>query len=169
MNRPNNLSCTFARVMCAFLLLGTATVWAELGDKYNKYGNGVSDAVPVRIGELTGQPEDYVNQQIKVIGLVQDVCPKKGCWVEILEAQSSETLRFKVQDDVITFPVTAKGQEIVAEGVLRAYPMSASETKEWYRHLAEERGEVFDEKRDYEPLALYQLEGEGALLQASNQ
>ena len=129
-----------------------------------QFGAALSDAVPVRIGELLSQPEDYVDKSIKVVGLVQDVCPMKGCWVEILEKQSKQTIRFKVRDDVIVFPVEARGQKIVAEGILRRHRMNEARARAWLKHLAEEKGQSFDESSHEGPLEFYQIEGRGAEL-----
>lgn len=128
------------------------------------YGDGVTDLAVIRINELVNHPERYVDKRVKVAGLVDDVCPMKGCWVDILEAQSSETIRLKVEDDVIVFPVEAKGSEIVAEGVLRRYELSQREAVRWLKHLAEEKGEPFDESSAAGPLAFYQIEGTGAVI-----
>ena len=81
---------------------------------------------------------------MKVVGLVSDVCPMRGCWVEIIEQQTSERIRVKVQDNVVIFPVEAVGQEIIAEGILRRYEMSKDQAARWLAHLAEEKNEVFD-------------------------
>ena len=120
--------------MCVLLAAGVAA-----GEPV-AYGDPLSDAEPVRIGELVSNPERFVDKQIKVEGLVDDVCPMKGCWVDILDAQSRETIRFKVQDDVIVFPVEARGSEVIAEGVLRKHELSKQRAIAWMRHLAEERG-----------------------------
>jgi len=131
-----------------------------------QFGAALSDAVPVRIAELLGQPEKYVGKSIKVVGLVDDVCPMKGCWVEILEKQSKETIRFKVRDDVIVFPAEAKGRTIVAEGILRRHQLNEARARAWLKHLAEEKGETFDESSHKGPLGFYQIEGRGAELQS---
>ena len=115
-------------------------------------------------GELVSTPERYVDKRISVEGLVDDVCPMKGCWIEILEAQSQTTIRFKVQDDVIVFPVEARGDQVVAEGILRKHEMSERRARAWLRHLAEEKGEPFDESSVTGPMAFYQIEGSGAVL-----
>ena len=128
------------------------------------FGQSLSESKPVRIGDLLSYPERYVDTQIKVVGLVDDVCPMKGCWVQILEQQSSETIRFKVEDDVIVFPAEAKGHEIVAEGVLRRHQYSTERARAWLRHLAEEKGESFDESSVTGPMDFYQIEGLGAEL-----
>jgi|TARA_B100001123_G_C15079309_1_gene934966 hypothetical protein len=129
------------------------------------YGNGVSDqAQPIRISELNANPGSYVDRRVKVIGLVDDICPMMGCWVDILEKQSSKTIRLKVQDGVIVFPAEARGEKIVAEGTLREYILSKDQTISWLKHEAVERGLPYDESLDPEPMTFYQIEGTGAVV-----
>ena len=151
------------------LLVVAACVVAALGTPMSfasdtGFGEPLSDAVAVRIAELTANPDSYVGRHVKVVGLVDDVCPMKGCWVDILERQSSETIRLKVQDDVIVFPAEAKGREIVAEGTLRRIDLSPRQAVAWLRHAAVERGEAFVEPADPAPLTVYQIEGRGAVV-----
>ena len=126
------------------------------------YGQGLSGVSVVRISELVSSPEKYLGEKVRVEGLVEDICPMKGCWIDILESQSRETIRFKVADGVIVFPVEAKGREVVAEGVLRKHEMSKKRATSWLRHLAEEKGEPFDEASVTGPMVFYQIEGLGA-------
>lgn len=128
------------------------------------YGEALSNAQSVRITDLTGNPEKYVGQLVKIEGLVDDICPMKGCWVDILDEQSRATIRFKVQDGVIIFPVEAKGRQIIAEGVLRKHALSKGQAINRMRHLAEEKGEEFDESSITGATVFYQIEGVGAVV-----
>ena len=149
-----------AVVACVVATLGSLTSLAS----DTGFGEPLSDAKAVRIAELTANPDSYVGRHIKVVGLVDDVCPMKGCWVDILESQSRETIRLKVQDDVIVFPAEAKGHEIVAEGTLRRLDLSPRQAVAWLRHAAVERGEEFVEPAEPAPLTVYQIEGRGAVV-----
>ena len=131
------------------------------------YGEPLSDAKPIRIAELTANPDAFVDKDVKVVGLAEDICPKKGCWVDIVEKQSVEKIRLKVEDDVIVFPVEAKGSEIVAEGVLRRIDLSPKRAAEWHKHQAEERGETYVVPENPKPLTIYQIEGRGAVVSKS--
>ena len=126
------------------------------------YGKALSGASPVRISDLVRSPEQYLGKTVRVEGLVQDICPMKGCWIDILERQGHETIRFQVPDGVIVFPVEARGREVVAEGVLHKREMSKRQATSWLRHLAEEKGEPFDASSVTGPMVFYQLRGLGA-------
>ena len=148
--------------LLALVLLLVLPAGAAVASDSTRYGDELSDLATLRIGELLAHPERYVDQRVKVEGLVEDICPMKGCWIEILEQQSQQTIRFKVQDDVIVFPAEARGRQVVAEGILRKHEMSKQQAIDWLRHLAEEKGEPFDESTVTGPLDFYQIEGLGA-------
>jgi hypothetical protein len=99
-------------VMLAALGLSAGALAAE----GTKYGEGVSLKEATPIAQLMAHPDDYVGKKIRVDGVVSAVCEEMGCWIEIKEADASKGLRFKVEDGVIVFPVTAKGKKASAEG-----------------------------------------------------
>lgn len=144
------------------LLLGVAAALPVTAS--DTYGDALSESATIRIADLLSDPERYVDQPVKVEGLVDDVCPMKGCWIDILETQSKQTVRFKVEDDVIVFPAEARGSKVVAEGILRKHEMSRQQAVDWLRHLAEEKGEPFDESSVTGPMDFFQIEGRGAVV-----
>lgn len=145
-------------LLVAAATLALSPVWADV----QTFGELEGDVEDVRIGKLLNNPDAYVDKKIRIAGLVDDVCPRKGCWVDIIDAQSSDTIRFKVQDDVIVFPVAAKGEEIVAEGIFRRHEFTREQATKRLKHLAEEKGEAFDEASVTGPMVFYQVEGIGA-------
>jgi hypothetical protein len=152
------------RIGCWLTTLALGMIAFSAYGSDQTYGDELSGAMSIRISDLTGNPEQYVDQLVKIEGLVDDVCPMKGCWVDILEAQSGETMRFKVQDDVIVFPVEARGRQIVAEGILRKHNLTRQQAEKWMRHLAEEKGEDFDADSIDGAMVFYQIEGVGAVV-----
>ena len=156
------LSLAAGGLRVAVCLIGVSLATTASADAL--YGEPLSDATPVRIADLSADPEAYVGQSVKVVGLVDDVCPMKGCWVDILDRRSRATVRLKVQDDVIVFPAEAKGREIVAEGTLRRLELSPRQAVAWLRHAAAERGEIFIEPAEPQALTIYQIEGRGAVV-----
>lgn len=84
-----------------------------------KLGAGVTlkDATP--IASITAKPADFVGKTVRVDGVATAVCTHKGCWMAIApEGQpDAPTVRLKVEDGVIVFPVSAKGKKVSGEGV----------------------------------------------------
>ncbi len=129
------------------------------------YGEGVTPGETTSIGKILAQPDAYVGQRVRVEGQITEVCPMKGCWMEIAETEK-DRIRVKVEDGVIIFPKDAKGKRAVAEGVLEALAMDREQYVGWMSHLAEERGETFDaSKLGDGPFRILQLRGVGARIE----
>lgn len=146
----------------ALLMLGAAGLAAE----EMVVGKGVQVAETTSMAKILADPDSYVGKTVRIEGRVLDVCPMKGCWMELEEVGahgSNNRLRVKVDDGVLVFPVTAKGKLAVAEGKLEAIPMTRDQYVGWLEHLAEERGETFDASKVGEgPFRILQLQGTGA-------
>lgn len=127
------------------------------------YGAGVTVPEATSIARILADPGAYVGKTVRIEGKVLDVCPMKGCWMELAQEGGGSALRVKVDDGVIVFPMTAKGRLAVAEGVLEAIPMTRESYVGWMEHLAEERGQTFDAASVGEgPFRILQLKGTGA-------
>ena len=59
-----------------------------------------------------------LGKRVKVRGAIVDVCEMKGCWIALASDQGFQTIRFKVDDGVIVFPMDAKGLTATVEGVV---------------------------------------------------
>jgi cytochrome c-type biogenesis protein CcmE len=130
-----------------------------------RYGAGLTGTEVVKISELRANPDRYVGKTVRVEGLVTDVCPRRGCWMELASDREFETMRIKVDDGVIVFPLTAKGKVATAEGVFTRIVVPADRVLAMKRHEAEEKGVAFDEKAvKVEPMIVYQVQGTGAVV-----
>ncbi len=128
------------------------------------YGKGVSAAEPVKLSDILAKPDAYVGKTVKVEGLVTDVCSKRGCWMRLAGDKEFQTIRIKVQDGVIVFPMTAKGKKAVAEGVLQKFELTKEQAIEQAKHEAEEAGRKFDPASITGPVTLYQIKSTGAVV-----
>jgi hypothetical protein len=84
-----------------------------------KLGTGVSLTEVTPIKALIETPATFVGKTIRVDGVATAVCEEMGCWMAIAPSDNPKgaTVRLKVEDGVIKFPVTAKGKQVSAEGV----------------------------------------------------
>ncbi len=64
------------------------------------------------------EADAFNGKRVKVEGPIVDVCSEKGCWIAIGSDKEFQTIRFKVDDGVIVFPMTLKGSNAVVEGVV---------------------------------------------------
>jgi hypothetical protein len=122
-----------------------------------KLGAGVSlkEATPIKA--LIDKPSDYVGKTIRVDGVATAVCEEMGCWMAIAPADDAKgaTVRLKVEDGVIKFPVSAKGKPVSAEGVFE-------EIKSADEHSNEAAGE--HAKHDAKASKKYQIAATGAVI-----
>lgn len=151
----------------ALTLLAALALVSPLSVAAETYGGGVTLAETTSIGKILAEPDAWVGKHVRVEGEVTDVCPMKGCWMEISEPEG-DRLRVRVEDGAIVFPVDAKGKRAVAEGVVEAIPMSRAQYVGWMSHLAEEKGETFDPATvtGDGPFKILELRGLGAQIGA---
>jgi hypothetical protein len=153
--------------MSTLLLLAALALPTLAAAEPTVYGAGVRVEPALSISELLARPEEWVGRTIRVEGRIGDVCPRRGCWIDI-QAADEQSIRFKVDDGVIVFPLEAKGKRVSAEGVLTRIELTREEAIGWARHLAEERGEPFDEASVGGPMTLYQIQGTGAVVREAD-
>lgn len=129
------------------------------------YGQGVAAGDVVAVSELIANPAAYVGKTVRVEGLITEVCPKRGCWMNLAGDKEFQTVRIKVDDGVIVFPLDAKGKHAVAEGVFTKMEITPEQAIEHAKHLAEEKGETFDPAKAKDlPTVVYQIQGTGAVI-----
>ena len=130
-----------------------------------KYGKGVSEAVPVKLSELMAKPDAYVGKVVKVEGLITEVCAKRGCWIDVAGDVEFQTIRIKVEDGVIVFPMTDKGKRVVAEGTFKKTELTKEQATAKAKHECEEKGTKFDPASVTGPATVYQIQGIGAVVE----
>jgi len=105
------------------------------------YGNMSKIDKVYGVGELIHNKNDYVNSIVKVRGVIEEVCPMRGCWLQVGgEDDNNKKIRFKVKDGDIVFPLSSKGRKVVAEGQFSVLTLNKKQAKNWKRHLAAEKG-----------------------------
>src|SRR5690349_15231218 len=160
------------RAIVAMLMLAVAVTAVAVADEAAKgesYGTGVTLTETTSIREILARPDDFVGKKVRIEGPVLDVCPMKGCWME-LGAASKEggpaSLRIKVEDGVIAYPVTAKGKLAVAEGTVGALRMPRTQDVDGLAPGAVERGGKVDPASVGEgPFGILQLRSPGARIE----
>jgi uncharacterized protein DUF4920 len=138
---------TIAAVLCAAIAVSA---------EETKLGTGVTlkDATP--IAAVVEQPQAFVGKTIRVDGVATAVCEHMGCWMAIAAEgdPAGKTVRLKVEDGVIVFPVSAKGKKVSAEGVFEVVGADAASTEAAGEHA----------KKDPKASAQYQIKATGAII-----
>ena len=129
-----------AALLAAALPAGAATEDTKLGA-----GVTLKDSTP--IASLIDKPADYVGKTVRIDGVATAVCTAMGCWMAVAPESNpkGQTVRLKVEDGVIVFPMSAKGRNVSAEGVFEA--------------IGDEHA-----KQDAKASATYQIKATGAVI-----
>ena len=128
------------------------------------YGEELSLSEVTPIENILADPTAYVGKKVRIAGQITDVCPMKGCWIEI-ETEDGQALIVKVNDDEIVFKPESKGKSAIAEGEVYSIEMDEEQAVAYMEHLAEEKGEAFDPSTVEGPMTVYQIKGAGALVE----
>ncbi|MCB9249544.1 MAG: DUF4920 domain-containing protein [Ignavibacteriales bacterium] len=73
-----------------------------------KYGNEITLSEKTEISQIMANPENFVGKKVLVEGTIVDVCEKRGCWINLNSDEEYQTMRVKVNDGEIVFPMEAK-------------------------------------------------------------
>ena len=146
--------------MKALLAIGVLALVAPLAAGETKLGTGVTlkDSTPIKA--LVDQPSAYVGKTLRVDGVATAVCTHMGCWMAVAAegaegTAEDQTVRLKVDDGVIVFPVTAKGRKVSAEGMFEAVGSGGVSKDAAIEHAA----------HDAKASQQYQLKATGAIIQ----
>lgn len=152
-----------------FIIMGLAAavalVPAILYAQGTVYGKGVSIKEATPVSSIYDDPSSYVGNKVSVEGLIVDVCTRRGCWMSIAGDRPFETLRIKVTDGEMVFPITARGSRALVEGEVQEIRMTKEEALSFAKHQAEESGKKFDPSSVTGPTVLYQIFATGAVIQ----
>lgn len=108
------------------------------------YGELSDNKIIYDVSNLIKNKNIHLNNVVKVEGLINEVCPMRGCWLELKTADGLQKIRVKVTDGDIVFPLSAKGKNILAEGVFSILELNKVQALNWKKHLAEEKGRSLD-------------------------
>ena len=156
MRRPHDFVFTLA-VLAALAACQSAPAFE--GDPS---GAELTPSEVTEVSSILADPSAWVGQRVLIRGEVKEVCAKKGCWMDI--AHPEGFIQVKVADDVIVFPMTARGRTAVVEGTVEALELSAEDAFAAAAHRAEEQGEAFDSTAVFAPTTTYRIQGIGAIL-----
>jgi hypothetical protein len=157
----DNTNCEdIMKILAALLLLLTLLFPTSILAK--SFGNGITVKATTLVSEILDHPKKYVGKQVKVEGLIVDVCASRGCWVYIAGDRPFDKLRIKVVDGEIVFPMEARGRKAEVEGVVEIFELTKEQVIEKRMHHALEQGEIFDPATITSGETIVRLHGLGA-------
>lgn len=153
--------------MQKYILLFVLTVFMSvnlLAEDVKKYGKEITSTKKVKVSEILENPKNYEGKKVLIEGTILNVCAKRGCWIELASDKEFETIRVKVKDGEIVFPMELKGKTALVEGEFYSFEVELDAEcagKECGDHKkeGEEEGCEHGEKQ---VKTIYQIKGLGA-------
>ena len=143
------------------LILGfVAMTSVAMASSQEKLGAGVAIDQPTPIADIVKNPEAFVGMTLRIDGTATAVCQHMGCWMAVSDSaeEGAPTVRLKVEDGVIVFPVSAKGKAVSAQGTFERIKADDAEGNEAASEHAKH------EAKPQAATAKYQLKATGALI-----
>jgi hypothetical protein len=150
-------------VTIAVVLFACTSLALAAGVK--KYGKDLTLKETTKISAIYASPGTFAGKRVKVQGPIVAVCEMKGCWIELGSDQEFQAIRFKVDDGVIVFPMTAKGLTATVEGVVSVETESVEQQLEHGKQMEKEMNKPFDPKTVKGPKTVIMIKGEAAEVQ----
>ena len=128
------------------------------------FGTGAEMDKLISISTVLKSPKSYLNQDITVKGTIVSVCEKRGCWMKLASDKKFQTLRIKVRDGDMVFPLNSQGKTAYATGQLKGIALSKEKAIAYLQHMADESKEHFDPTSITQGITIYQLTPKGVTI-----
>ncbi len=120
------------------LLFISSLVMAEEG---KKYGKEITLKEKTKVSDILSNPDQYEGKKVLIEGTVVNVCAKMGCWMEIAGDEDYQTIKVKVKDGEIVFPMEAKGKTALVEGEVYSFTLEDPQCSAEHKEGEEKEGE----------------------------
>ena len=130
-----------------------------------KLGKPITLTEVTSISQIFENPQDFLGDSVLVNGTIIDVCNKRGCWIEITSDSAFQSIKVKVKDGEIVFPLSAKGSNATVQGVVEQLVFTKEEVIRMEKHQAEEQGTEFDPSTVTEGKTIFRIRGIGAVIE----
>lgn len=109
------------------------------------FGENITAEGAIPYANLVAKMGDADSLRVKVVGTVDEVCQKKGCWMSIINPENpeGEELFVKFKDYGFFMPLDISGKEVIMDGYAYREVTSVEELKH-YAEDAKEPQEVID-------------------------
>ena len=98
------------------------------------------DAITVDQLAAIMKSRDGKKTELKVKGVVTQVCEAMGCWVKIKSADGD--MMVKMKDHSFFVPLALNGKEVVVDGIVEEKETSVSQLKEYAKDAGKSKEEI---------------------------
>ena len=114
---------------------------APLKPGQNSYGEVITEDGATNFYGLASSLKASDTLQIKLDGIIEEVCQAKGCWMTLMDSKKSSSVFVRFKDYSFFVPKDAGGNRAIVEGQL----FTQVTPVETLRHYARDKGASEDE------------------------
>lgn len=97
------------------------------GGEIVKRGAPLGTSEAVKFADVLKEPQKYAGKTVIVEGIVERVCQKQGCWMELAPEQGARGVRVAFKDHAFFVPFNSAGLKARAEGVFAVKSLTSEE------------------------------------------
>jgi hypothetical protein len=105
---------------------------------WDAYGAPIVSAARVAdakgFAQVAANPEAFDGMNMRIVGIVEEVCQTKGCWMTFRDGD--QTMRIKFTDYAFFMPKDGAGRQAIVDGTFAIQTVPAAEA----RHYLEDAG-----------------------------
>ena len=147
--------------MKTLLLCFMIAVWVQLNAQPPKgpvtpgttFGSETSPDGALPVADLPGVLQNGESRDVKVTGVVTDVCPKMGCWLS-LDMPNDSKVFVKMKDYGFFVPVELRGKTVVIDAQAMLVRTSVDELRHYAEDAKKSREEIEAITEDQEEIRL---------------
>jgi hypothetical protein len=126
--------------LLSLILFLSAISFAQGDQKVSSYGEKITPDKAIESTEISKVLADKDSVHIKISGVVESICQKKGCWLK-MDAGNGELMMVRFYDYGFFLPMDCAGKKIILEG----NAFKSVTTVDELRHYAEDAGKSKEE------------------------
>jgi len=126
--------------LLSLILFLSAISFAQADQKVSSYGEKITPDKAIESTEISKLLSDKDSVHLKISGVVESICQKKGCWLK-MDAGDGELMMVRFYDYGFFLPMDCAGKKIILEGNAFKSVTSVDEL----RHYAEDAGKSKEE------------------------
>jgi hypothetical protein len=95
---------------------------SQTPDGYMTYGANIKPQRATPAADVFADPDKYDGKSVKVVGTIDEVCAKRGCWLTVREGNEIMRARFVESGECskgFYVPRDAGGRDAILQGIVR--------------------------------------------------
>ena len=141
MSRRNKRAAIIMAIICVSLVafvVANAEEEKKTDTGVITQGAKIGDSPTVTLGDVMKNSDKFIGKTVIVEGQVQEVCQKKGCWMEVVSGDQESSIRVTFKDYGFFVPMDSHGMIARMEGQFDVKTLS----KEDADHLEAEGAKI---------------------------